>query len=231
VQGITAIYGGYNKNNPVYAEFGITDGGPKSMNTNFTKHNFDFGVVGRAEYKVMGDWRDYRDFSAKDSHGDLLVIGGGADWSQAGDGNVITGTMDAQWESKSGLGIYGAILLQNSDSNFTGGADDVTNWGFLVQANFLLNPAWEVFGRLDLVKFDNTIAFSSGDSEDTFYEVTVGVNYYLGPDGSWKHRAKIQMDLSFLPNGAPADLNGIGILDANDGNTEIVLRTQFQLVL
>lgn len=231
VQGVTLIYGGAdpNKGNPWNLEFGLTDGGP-SKNTNFTKHGFDFGVVGRAEYKVMGDWRDYRDFTAKDTRKDLFVVGGAIDWSQAGDANLVIATVDAQWENTAGLGVYGALLFAHRDDAFTG-TDDSTDWGLLVQAGYMLNKSWEVFGRLDITMFDEDIAFASGDTEDTFYEITVGANYYLGPDGSYGHRAKFTIDLSFLPNGAPSALDGIGVLDANDGGTEVVLRTQFQIIL
>jgi hypothetical protein len=34
-----------------------------------------------------------------------------------------------------------------------------------------------------------------------------------------------------LPNGSPMNVDGIGVLDANDGGTEVVLRTQFQLII
>jgi hypothetical protein len=231
VQGVTAIYGGHKESNPLSAEFGITDGGPASMNTNFTKHGFDFGIVGRVEYKLMGDWSAYGDFTAKDNKSDLLVVGGALDWSQAGNGNLLSMTVDAQWENRAGLGVYGAILIQNIDDNLTGASSDTTNWGFVLQGNYVLNPAWEVFGRLDMVLFDDDVAFAGGNTEDTFYELTAGVNYYLGANGSWKHRAKFTVDLGFLPNGAPSNQNGIGVLDANDGGTEIVLRSQFQLVL
>jgi len=231
VQGVTAIYGGYKEKNPLYAEFGLTDGGPKSMNTNFTKHGFDFGLVGRVEYKLMGDWAAYRDFTAKDTKSDLLVVGGGADWSQAGDGNLVSLTVDAQWETTQGLGVYGAILIQNANDAFTGLTSDTTNWGFLVQGNYMVNPSWEVFGRLDMTMLDNAVAFAGGNTEDTFYEISVGLTHYLGPSGSWKHHAKFQVDLSFLPNGAPAAMDGIGVLDANDGGTEIMLRTQFQIMI
>ena len=231
VQGVTAIYGGNNKSNPFNAEFGITDGGPQSMNTNFTKHNFDWGAVGRAEYKLMGDWRDYKDFTAKGTKDNLLVVGGGLDFSQAGDGNLVSFTVDGQFETGTGLGVYGAILVQSADSGLTGLADDTTNWGFVLQANYTINPAWEVFGRVDLTKFDNEVVFSPGNSEDTFYEITVGLNHYLGPDGSWMHRAKFTVDLTFLPNGAPQSLTGIDVLDANNGGTEIVFRSQFQLAI
>jgi hypothetical protein len=231
VQGVTAIYGGAdpNKGNPWNVEFGLTDGGP-SKNTNFTKHGFDFGLVARAEYKAMGDWRDYRDFTAKDTKKDLLVIGGAVDWSQAGDANIVIGTVDAQWETTTGLGVYGAIIFANRDDAFTGG-NSSTDWGLLAQAGYMLNRSWEVFGRLDITMFDNDVALSGGSTEDTFYEITLGANYYLGPDGSYGHRAKFTVDLSFLPNGAPAPLDGIGVLDSNDGGTEIMLRTQFQIMI
>jgi hypothetical protein len=231
VQGVTVIYGGADpaKSNPLNVEFGLTDGGP-SKNTNFTKHGFDFGLVARAEYKVMGDWRDYRDFTAKGTTKDLLVVGGAMDWSQAGDANLVLGTVDAQWENTAGLGVYGAILIGYRDDAFTG-SDNSTDFGILVQAGYMLNKSWEIFGRVDLTKFDEDIAFAGGDTEDTFYEITLGANYYLGPDGSYGHRAKFTFDLTFLPNGAPSALDGIGVLDANDGGTEIVFRSQFQLMI
>jgi len=39
------------------------------------------------------------------------------------------------------------------------------------------------------------------------------------------------VDLTFLPNGAPQSLTGLDILDANNGGTEIVFRSQFQLAI
>jgi hypothetical protein len=178
----------------------------------------------------MGDWRDYRDFTAKGTSKDLLIVGGAFDWSQAGDANFVIGTVDAQWETTTGLGVYGAIILANRDEAFTGG-EDSTDFGFMVQAGYMLTKSWEIFGRLDVTMFDEDITFASGDTEDSFYELTLGANYYMGPDGSYGHRAKFTIDLSFLPNGSPAPLDGIGVLDANSGGTEVVIRTQFQLMI
>ncbi|HEV8607902.1 MAG TPA: porin [Tepidisphaeraceae bacterium] len=228
VQGVSFIYGGQQKSNPLSVEVALHDG-INSDNTNFQKGALDFGIGGRAEYKAMGEWKDYKDFSAKDTKTNLLVIGLGGDWSQAGDGNIYFGTVDAQYEM-SNLGVYGAILLVNRDENFTG-TDSSTEWGLMVQAGYMLNPSLEIFGRYDVVIFDDEITLSGGDTEDTFHEITVGVNYFLGDNGAWGHKAKITADLSFLPNGSPSKEDGIGILDENNGGTEILLRTQFQLVL
>jgi outer membrane murein-binding lipoprotein Lpp len=132
VQGVSGIYGGYRSSNPLYAELAYIDS-LNSLNTDYTKHTFDFGVAGRVEYKLMGDWKDYRDFTAKGDKGDLLVIGGGFDYSQAGDGNSIVGTVDGQWETVAGLGVYGAVIVRQLNQQLTGAADDQTDWGALVQ--------------------------------------------------------------------------------------------------
>ena len=63
--------------------------------------------------------------------------------------------------------------------------------------------------------------------EDTFHEITAGVNYYLGPDGSYLHRAKLQLDATYLPNGAPSDQTQAGSL-AGEGD-QFVVRAQLQL--
>jgi hypothetical protein len=220
-QGVTAIYGGYNANNPINLEVGLTDGA-NQFNTNFVDKAWDWGVAGRVEWKAMGDWRNYRDFTAKGNTTDLLVLGAGGDWSQSGDFNQFVGNVDAQWENAQGLGAYGAVLARNLDAS---SGDDTTDWGALIQANYLLAPAWEVFARYDFTKYDSAqIA-----NEDLFQEISVGVVYYLGQDGSALHRAKVTVDLSYLPSGAPKAITGAGILDSNDANEEWMLRAQFQL--
>ncbi len=228
IQGISLQWGGRQKNNPLHAEVVYHDG-VNSDNTNFQKAAFDFGVSGRAEYLFMGDWSAYRDFSAKDTKATMLVVGAGADWSQSGDGNIFVGGVDGQFELNNGLGVYGGILFLNRDEGITGG-DSSTELGFIIQAGYMLNPSWEIFGRWDMLLFDEEIALGT-DSEDTFHEITVGVNYFMGPNGSYGHKAKWSVDLNLYPSGAPQAIDGIGVLDANDGGTEIVLRTQFQLVI
>jgi hypothetical protein len=51
------------------------------------------------------------------------------------------------------------------------------------------------------------------------------MNYYF--DG---HNAKATFDATYLPNGVPQNIDGIGLL-ANDGEAEFVFRGQFQLLL
>lgn len=223
VQGVSLIYGG-TKTNSVRVEVTGHDGA-NSKNTDFQDTDSgNFGAGVRVEYKFFGDWANYRDFSAKGNKEDLLIAGAGADWTQAGDQDIYRTTADVQWENISGLGVYGAIngVCTNVPS---GDGEHRFDWGALVQAGYLLNPSWEVFGRYDVVSLDDDYV----TGEDLFNEFTVGVNWFLGKDGAAGHRAKITVDVLYLPDGAPSNQTGVGVL-SNDGN-EVVLRGQFQLVI
>ncbi len=247
-QGVSLIYGGNAKDNPISAEMAFTDGFNQD-NTDFRdrgvafnndepafnvlgsvgRKTIDFGVDGRVEWLVTGDWGAYKDFSARGNTADLFVLGAGAGWNQAGDGNILVGTVDAQYETGPWT-FYGAVLFQQLDEGLVEDVDgDAQNWGGVAQAGYMLNKSWEAFGRYSMVVADEELAVGNG--EDTFHEITVGLNYYMGRDGSWGHAAKFTIDLMFLPNGAPAANSGIGILDANGGEHEWILRGQFQLLI
>jgi hypothetical protein len=102
---------------------------------------------------------------------------------------------------------------------------DRTDYGAVAQVGYLLTASWEVFGRYGVIFFDEDAVAG----EDTIHEIAGGVNYYLGPDGSYKHSAKVTIDAVYLPNGFPSNQTGLGILDGDED--ELVLRTQFTLAL
>ena len=63
-----------------------------------------------------------------------------------------------------------------------------------------------------------------------FHELTVGFNYFLGDNGAAGHRAKFTVDLIYLPESSPSiESDGAGVL--GDGDSEIILRAQFQLLI
>jgi hypothetical protein len=224
VQGVTLIYGGYAKDNPFNIEGGLTDGAG-SVNTNFqdSANGKDWGSAARAEYKVTGDWKDYRDESARNDKQDLLVLGAGVDVTDFVPGSTTySGIVDVQWETTSGIGVYASGLGQYN-SFHTGG--DSTNYGGLVQVGYSLDKKWEVFGRADDSVFDDGF-----NGEDTYPVFSVGFTRFFGSDGSWGHRLKATVELDWLPNGAPTNLTGIGYLAA-PGENEIVLKAQLQFYL
>ena len=223
VQGVSLLYG--SEANPIRGELALTDG-DNTSNTTFTDQQGgtgvyqDFGVAARGEYKFFGDWDAYSDFTALKTTKDLLVVGGGVDWAQGGDGDVYRFTADAQYETPAGLGAYGSVIYTIADGD-TGEAPLDNSIGGLAQVSYLLPnfKNWEAFGRYSIFHFDEDVA-----GEDLFHEVTVGVNkYFVG------HNAKLTLDLNWLPNGTPG---GAGGLDYTSTTQEqVILRTQLQLVL
>ena len=219
VQGIALTYGG-GKDDSVRAEFAVHDGA-ESRNTNFQDQPAgDWGIGARGEYKLGGDWANYKDFTAKGTKEQLFVIGTGADFTQAGDLDILRATGDAQCENADGLGLYGAVHGNQADAGDSG---DSFDWGALAQVGYLLNKKTEVFARYDILKLDDV---GPGD-EDTFNEFTVGANYFFGPDGAYLHNAKLTLDFVYLPEGAPSNQTGLGILGSDED--QFVIRGQFQL--
>jgi hypothetical protein len=233
VQGAGVIYG--SDANPFYAEAMFHDG-DRSLNTNFqdspgglgagVKENF--GIGGRVAYKFMGEWKDYKDFTAKDAKHPLLVGGVGGDWTQGDNVDAYLSTVDLQYEHPSGFAAYGALIGDFFQTR-NAATDDHFDYGGLVQVGYMLTRSWEVFGAYDVVVFDDAVTLSTGGTEDTFHEIVGGVNYYFGPDGSWGHKAKFTLDAAYLPSGAPRNISGSGILESEEA--EFILRGQFQLLL
>ena len=76
--------------------------GIRAANTDFRDYpnngiGYNWGVAGRAEFKVMGDWSDYNQLTAYHNKNDLLVIGVGADYSEAGKDSQLSHTLDIQY--------------------------------------------------------------------------------------------------------------------------------------
>jgi hypothetical protein len=229
-QGVTLIYNAEQFN----VEVGFTDG-VNTGNTSFRDFPTgptNFGVAGRVEWRASGLASSYRDFTARNNEEMLLVFGGGADWTQAGDTNNLLHTFDVQWEGTEGLALYGAYvgqyIMNGGGSGITGvtdGTEDNYNWGVLLQASWVFNDNWEVFGRYDWTNLDDAIPVGTAPAtEDNFNEITAGVNYYLHG-----HNAKFTLDVSYLPNGAPDGADGLGILSTDEDL--FVIRGQFQLML
>lgn len=206
-------------------EIGAEDGF-NSGNSDFTDPSsggsYDWGIFGRGDFFIQGGKAEAADFSARGNKNDLLAIGVGVDASQTGSSTDYLHTVDVQWENTGGLAIYGAYLGDWITNGGTGD-DDFYNWGFLVQAGYMLNDRWEVYGRYDYTHFDQDL-LATNEAEE-YCELTLGVNWYMCTGNT----AKVSFDVTYLPNGSPSELRNLGILAADDD--EWVFRGQFQLVL
>jgi hypothetical protein len=215
--------------------FAITDGFDNS-NKNFQDYpvgNANFGMAGRAEFKLFGNWINYRDFTTVGDTQPLCVLGAAFDWTEAGGTDALRHVVDAQYESPSGLGLYAAYLGLYSTGVSTADGDTY-DASVRLQGSYAVTPKQEVFARYEFLRLDPH-ALPSGVHGDV-HAVTVGWNYY-----AQGHRAKFTVDLIYLPNGLPVNDDGSGVLATGaleptgtlheGGGNELVARLQFQLYL
>lgn len=233
VQGVWADYG--SAQSPVHAKLAVHDG-IGSVNTNWTDHfpvatppavspDTNFAVSGRVEYKVMGDWKDYSDFTARTTKDDLLVFGAAGEVNQRDNANVYLMTADAQWKTGKGLSVFAAFDGDYYD--FRGASSGTRfDWGAIVQAGYMLNPSWEILARYGYIQQDSDFVAT----QNKFHEIGLGLNWYLGEGGKWGHRAKMTFDAVYLPKGAPADVTGVDAIGDPD-KKEFIFRAQLQLLL
>ena len=120
-----------------------------------------------------------------------------------------------------------AVLMRSSRDIRSAGAalppvGDFYDWGFLVQGSYLFTEKLEGFARYDFTKIDDdTLA---AGAEDNVHEITVGVNYYFH-----RHNVKLTLDGTWLPNGSPIAVKGLGVLASDDN--QFIFRGQFQLLI
>jgi hypothetical protein len=234
VKGASVSYG-FDGNNPFRTEIAFTDG-ERNFNTtfqDFPTNSANWGTAGRFEFKLMGNWIDYTQFTSLHNKAPLLVLGSGFDYTQAGNTGAFTHVADVQYTLPSGLTLYGAYLgryVTNNAGNPTtnGGATgdgptaDTYDASVRVMVAYLIDEHWEPFSRLEWINFDSS-ELSPG-TEHEVYDVTLGFNYYL-----YGHRAKFSAAATYLPNGSPVTSTIDDIL-ASQGGNEIILQAQFQLI-
>jgi len=237
VQGVDLVYTG-NKS-PIHNDLVFMDG-TNSGNTDFTNvptatTKVHWGASDRVDWKVCGDWADTTDLTGQSSAGhDLLDIGGGVGYT---DGTVIaTGGQtgmdilrfdaDAQWLLAKRFTIFTAFY----DDYFRNivGASSRNDMAALVEGGVFVAPAWQVVARYDVTEVGNRFKIAT---KADFSEIGAGLNYYMGPDGSWGNHAKFSLDVDYLPNGFPSTgATGLGYV-ASTSDNEIVFRGMFQFWL
>jgi hypothetical protein len=178
-----------------------------------------FGLGTREEFKIMGNWHDYDQFTSLGDSQNLLVAGLGFDWSQEHPANLAREAADVQC-NLGPLGLYGGYIGLYTAHN--GAAGDTFDYGPTFQVSYMLDPRHvELFARYDYLKFDGK-EFAAGTNTNVD-EITAGINYYF-----YGQHLKLTTDAEYLPNGSPVDDNGSGVL-VNSGKGEVVVRVQLQL--
>lgn len=225
VKGISLLYEPGDRS--FRSEVALTDGMRNFNNDfeDFPKNNADWGVAGRVEYKPFGRWRDYDKLSGESTGEQTFVIGGGADYTEAGDTATLVHVVDGTFLSPKGWMLYGSYLGRyTKDFGIAnGGSADTYDPTLRALVSYAIDPHWEPYAEYSFIYFDS--AEIGADANQSVHVITVGTAYYI-----YGHNLKLQVDLSYLPDGSPVNDSGSGILLDNHAN-EILVRTQVQLLL
>ena len=237
VKGVKLGYG-YDMPSPVRGEVAFSSG-MRNYDTTFQQfptNSADYGGSARVEYKLFGNWKDYDHFSALNDKQPLLVLGGGADYTETGSTGQLTHVGDVQFDLPSGLSLYGAYLGRYVKGNQTapstnGGATTAVSFGdtYDTTARFMaaycFNNHFEPFVRYQYVQFDRA-ELPATATKANLHEFTIGGNYYF-----YGQRAKVTAEASYLPNGSPIDDTGSETLSNPSGANQIIVTAQFQLII
>ena len=226
---------------------GVNDGiraGEIGGTNDFQNDSTDIAFNARAEYKIMGDWKQFEDYNAWSGEETGLLVGAAIQYDKdergdagAGDTDRLMWTADLGFET-GGFNAFGAVYgLHNvtSHSTATGGSatvPDSDSYGFLFQTGYFIIPdKFEPFARYEYIMADSTL---DAGAFDPLSIITVGANYYFK-----KHDAKLTVDVSWALD--PVTANNIGgtaggthsglgyQTDAATKENQVVVRAQFQL--
>jgi len=200
----------------------------------------DFAITGRAEFKLAGDWKQFKDFTSKPGSDYAMMIGVAAHYQTSDsyvngafgfggpESSFTAYTIDFSVEGD-GWNFFAAIMGSSTDFeeftdfNLDGDPDsDFDDFGIVVQAGmFIPDTDWEVFVRWDGIFADD----SERGGEEEFNTLTFGVNWYWsGHAAKFTLDAQIFLDESLGANGnnlaSPND--GIGFIGAAHGEFDAV---------
>lgn len=238
-----SVNDGLGSGNPGGTATGFLNG-PNDFNNDST----DIAGTFRADLKLMGDWKQFTDYSAWSGEKTAAFIGGAVHYELAESGepgqvsgstpvtgpydDFITWTVDGSVES-GGLNVMGAFVANHihvSDGNPLG---DLDSYAAMGQVGYMLVPdKFEPFARYEWIAVDKRVA------SDEINIVTLGANYYFK-----KHSAKFTADVVWVMDplnagntlgvsgAAGTGLTGLGLLaDAPDADDQVAIRAQFQLL-
>ena len=98
--------------------------------------------------------------------------------------------------------VYGDYYGFNHKATF--GVDDRADFGAAIQVGVFISRAFELAVRYSIVAPDDHFKALTGN-KSVFNEITVGGNYFFGPDGDWANHLKLSIDVDILPDGTPGD--------------------------
>jgi len=210
--------------------------GADNQFTDFTGDQaHSFGVTGRVDVKLMGEWDQAKDELAwSGDEGTALFIGAAGQWENNKDnaGAVANAdswyavTVDALLEVNP-FSVTGAYFFAEADN--PAGVADLEAHGFYAQGAVNFDNTWAPFIRYNWLEQD-----PEGVGQDPLQAVTFGINYFLK-----KHDAKLTADVVYIFDGTSLDevgdinggelSSGLGLTGKTNDEDQLAVRVQFQL--
>jgi len=152
----------------------------------------EYAFSGRGEFKLAGNWDQFKNGSSFKGSEMGVLIGAGVNWADsntAGAGDVFGATVDATI-AFGGANIMGAFFWNNLD-NAPGGAENP--YGFTIGGGVFVTDEIEIVARYEYGNADSTAA------DNDFSAATLGANWYLA-----KNTAKMGLNFGYAFDGIGA---------------------------
>ena len=200
-----------------------------SQNTNWDRTATNYSFAGRAEYKISGDWSQFKDFSSKRGSNSGMMAGVSAVTQRANqnlsadaDGTKVYGiTGDFTWDM-SGASLFVSGVWTNVDSPNAGG--DSNPWGVTIQGGYFVTESVEAFVRYEYMDYDPTL-LTNVAKYDGF---TVGGNWFI--NSSVKFSADFSYNFASLAAGAFVASSAGFRADEPGEDGQWAIRAQLQLL-
>ena len=214
---------------------GWTNGIAETRNTAFNNRTTDYAFAARAEFKVAGDWKQFKDFTSFRGEDFGLMIGAAMLWERANaagntpEARVFGLTADVSAEF-GGANLFGSFVWRDvRDATTTvavaPNSETINQWGFVIQGGVFVTDEIEIAARYSYGDSD-TGNNAAGDPTHANI-LTFGVNWYMA-----KHAIKWTTDFGYAFDPVVNFSSGGAdwLQDAQDESGQFVLRTQLQLL-
>jgi hypothetical protein len=229
-QGVTLSY----QPEPLRFFVGVNDG-LLGANTAWNADNVEaLGVTGRAEWRVMGEWKQFKDFEAWPGEQPMLVIGAAGHFEQGEYGTTTDEARTVQWTIDAsleinGLSVYGAVIGRHIDDSNAAAMPEQDLVAALLQGGYFITDDIELIARYEWGDMD--IA-----GVEDLSALTAGFNYFFDrhslrwtTDVMYSFNAMNQVTLGGQTFGWPVAFQGWrGEPAGSEG--QLVVRSQIQLL-
>lgn len=204
----------------------------------FQNDTTDLAVTGRADYMIMGNWKQWEDSATWSKDETALFVGGAVHYELAETGSntaptannnkYLSWTADTSFNS-GGLSVLAAVMGRHDIKAEPTGAPQFDDYGVEVQAGYMVIPdKFQPFVRYEYIAVDK----DRGSAAEPVNMFTGGFNWFFN-----KHNAKLTVDavyafqsLNSLNTLNGTSITGLGLLpDSGNQGDQVTLRAQFQL--